>query len=154
MDGEERRACCGSGSCGGKILRGEWQRLVEDGKTCPRCGSTEAELDQAVDWLRRTLSRLGIEVLVEKKEISFDDFKRDPLKSNLILINGKPLEEYISAEVGESQCCDVCGSAACRTIEFDGESFETIPSELIKRAGIIAALNEISSKNCGDSPCR
>ncbi len=154
MNQGEKGSCCGSASRGKKILKVEWQRLVEDGKTCPRCESTETELDQAVDWLRKTLSRLGIEVLVEKKEISFDDFKRDPLKSNLILINGKPLEEYLRAESGQSQCCDVCGSATCRTIELNGESFETIASELIKRVGMIAALSEFSCENPGDSLCR
>ncbi|MGQ9604527.1 MAG: DUF2703 domain-containing protein [bacterium] len=131
----------------------EWRRLVEDGKTCPRCGSTEVELDLAIDWLRDALSPLGIEVVLEKKEIPIAEFKRDPLKSNLILINGKPLEEYISAETGQSQCCDVCGTAECRTIEANGKSFDTIPSELIKKAGVIAALTSFSCEDPGVLPC-
>ncbi|MBC7131250.1 DUF2703 domain-containing protein, partial [Candidatus Bathyarchaeota archaeon] len=27
-------------------LRIKWQRLVSDGQTCPRCGSTEEELER------------------------------------------------------------------------------------------------------------
>lgn len=67
---------CQCGDCGtepinrgnNKILFISWQRLVSDGSTCPRCGSTEDELNKAVLLLRRALDPLGIKVLVEKRE--------------------------------------------------------------------------------------
>ncbi|MGQ9551641.1 MAG: DUF2703 domain-containing protein [Candidatus Bathycorpusculaceae bacterium] len=31
-----------------KLLKIKWRRLVSDGETCPRCESTEEELEKAV----------------------------------------------------------------------------------------------------------
>lgn len=115
-----------------------WQRLVSDGSTCPRCGSTEDQLDMAVLKLKEVLKPKGIEVVLEKKELTIEEFKQNPLSSNKILFNGRSLEELLNAESGHSKCCDVCGDEDCRTVEFDGTSHEMIPVELIVKAGIKA----------------
>ncbi|MEO0247461.1 MAG: DUF2703 domain-containing protein, partial [candidate division WOR-3 bacterium] len=58
------------------ILKLKWQRLVDDKKrTCPRCSGTEGELDRAYLKLREALSPLGIEVVLEKKELTLEEFK-------------------------------------------------------------------------------
>ena len=124
-----------------KILIINWQRLVDGGSTCPRCGSTEEELDKAVDQLQEKLKSLDINVVLDKAELSVDEFKKDPVKSNLILFNGIPLEDIINAKVGKSQCCDVCGDEECRTVEIKGETFEIIPAEMIVRAGLKVAAD-------------
>ena len=36
--------------------------------------------------------------------------------------------------MGQSECCEVCEDD-CRTIEVEGEIYETIPAELIIKAG-------------------
>ncbi|GBD38490.1 hypothetical protein HRbin37_00740 [bacterium HR37] len=64
-----------------KILKIKWQRLVPEGETCPRCGSTEKELDKAILILKKSLAPLGIEVELEKEELSLSEFKKDPLRS-------------------------------------------------------------------------
>jgi hypothetical protein len=48
-----------------KTLTITWQRLLmdEDGRTCVRCGSTEKELERAVETLKQSLAPLGIEVV-------------------------------------------------------------------------------------------
>jgi Tfp pilus assembly protein PilP len=115
-----------------------WQRLISYGNTCPRCGSTEDELDKAVLQLKEKLNPIGIEVILEKKELTLDEFKKDPIQSNGILFNGKSLEDLINAEIGQSQCCDVCGNNECRTVKIEEESHETIPADMIVRAGLIA----------------
>jgi hypothetical protein len=124
-----------------KILIIAWQRLVAEGNTCPRCGSTEDELDKAVDQLKEKLKSLDIDVVLEKAELSIDEFKKDPVKSNSILFNGISLENIINAKTGKSQCCDVCGDEECRTVEIKGETFETIPAEIIVRAGLKVAAD-------------
>jgi hypothetical protein len=43
---------------------------VNNGQTCPRCGSTEEELHKAVSILKQYLLPWGIEVKVEKEELS------------------------------------------------------------------------------------
>ena len=122
-----------------KMLRITWQRLVTDGETCQRCGSTEDELDKAISILTKSLSPMNIEVALEKTEISFEEFEKNPLISNQILINEKPLEEWVGGIIGQSQCCGPCGSCDCRTVSVDGKVHETIPSDLITKAGLLAA---------------
>lgn len=120
-----------------------WRRLISQGSTCPRCGSTEDELGKAVIQLKEKLNPLGIEVILEKEEITLEEFKKDPLKSNQILLNGQLLDDVINAKTGESQCCDVCGDEKCRTIEVDDRSYETIPFGMI----VVAAL-KVLEVNC------
>ena len=121
-----------------KSLIISWQRLVSDGSTCPRCGTTENELDKAVLQLKEKLNPKGIEVVLEKKELTKEEFERNPLMSNQILFNNQLLEDLLDAKTGHSKCCDVCGDEECRTTEVKEKSYETIPAELIIEAGIKA----------------
>ncbi|MFH1285154.1 MAG: DUF2703 domain-containing protein [Candidatus Micrarchaeota archaeon] len=122
-----------------KLLKIKWQRLMDEGKTCPRCGSTEKELKKAVSALNKSLSSRGIKVILEKSELSVSEFKKNPLQSNRILVNNVPLEEWVKGKTGESPCCDVCGSSKCRTVEVKGKAYETISAKLVIEAGLAAA---------------
>lgn len=122
-----------------KTLIVNWQRLLTDGKTCPRCGTTEAEVDKAVELLTQSLGPLGIDVVLEKNELSVDQFAQNPLQSNAIRINGRLLEDWLGARTGQSACCDVCGPNDCRTLDLGGEIHESIPVEPIVKAGLLAA---------------
>ncbi len=126
-----------------KTLKIKWQRLVSDGQTCPRCGSTEKELEKAISALGQSLAPLGIEIVLEKEELSVAEFKKDYFQSNRIWINSRLLEEWIGAEVGQSSCCDICGNAECRTMEIGGQTYETIPANLIIKAGLLAASRSL-----------
>jgi hypothetical protein len=119
-----------------------WQRLVSDGSTCPRCGSTEDELDKAVSQLKEKLNPKGIEVILEKQELTLEEFKQNPLKSNKIMLNDQLLEDLLDAKTGQSKCCDVCGDEECRTMETGEKSYETIPASLIVEAGLKAVLEQ------------
>jgi len=123
-----------------KTLVIEWQRLLdEQQKTCPRCGSTEREVEKAVNSLRKELTTYGIDVVLRKRAIDPESFKKDVLQSNKIMIEGKTLEEWLGAKTGQSKCCEACGDAECRTVEFDGKSHEAIPADMIVKAGCVAA---------------
>jgi len=123
-----------------KTLIIRWLRLVnESGQTCARCGETGDTVKTAFDKLKKTLAELDIEVKLEKETLDFSIFTKDPLQSNRIWIGGSPMEEWIGATVGKSQCCEVCGDSECRTISTDQDTFETIPEDLIIRAGLLAA---------------
>ncbi|MEO0122447.1 MAG: DUF2703 domain-containing protein [candidate division WOR-3 bacterium] len=138
--------CCGSAKK--KQLTIRWERLLTDGKTCPRCGETENELEKAADILRKSLKPMGIEVLLEKDSLSKSEFEKNPLRSNRILFNGIPLEDLVAGKTGKSPCCDVCGPVECRTLEVDEQQYETIPSEIIVKAGLIAAARMLNKDNC------
>lgn len=117
-----------------------WQRLVvEHGRTCERCGATEAAVDEAAGRLANALGALGIEVAVDKGALDEAAFRADPSASNRIWLAGEPLEAWLGAESGESACCGSCGDAPCRTVTVDGTTYEAIPPDLIVRAGLLAA---------------
>lgn len=74
----------------------EWQRLLDEQKeTCPRCGSTEQEVEKAVQELNQMLAPSDIAVNLVKKAIDPETFKKDALQSNKIIIAGKTLEEWL-----------------------------------------------------------
>lgn len=119
-----------------------WQRLVSsEGQTCDRCGVTHEAVQLAIVKLKDVLAPLGMEPTLETREINEESFKSDPSSSNRIWIAGKPLEEWLSAGVGSSRCCSVCGESDCRTVEIGGTVFEAIPEDLILKGGLIAAAH-------------
>ncbi len=130
---------------------------MSDGQTCPRCGLTEEELEKAISTLRQSLVPLGIEVILEKEQLSVSEFKKDPLQSNQIWLNDRSLEDWVGGEVGQSQCCDVCGPSECRTIGVGGEVYEAIPADLVIKAGLLAASESVGTEmneSCCDSVTR
>ena len=128
-----------------KTLKIKWQRLLSDGKTCPRCGNTEKEVGKAFSLLKRALSPLGIKIVLKKEKLSIRKFKKAPLDSNQIWFNNKLLEDWIGATTGRSPCCDVCGPTNCRTIKIKSKTYETIPTEFILKAGLMAAADLITA---------
>lgn len=128
-----------------------WQRLVDvKGKTCPRCGGTEQEVQKAYAHLKRSLAPVGVQVQLEAERIEEAAFREAPLESNRIWIDGRALEEWLGAQVGSSACCDACEGAECRTVSVNGSTYEAIPARLIVRAGILAASDAL--RQCGPSP--
>jgi len=96
------------------------------------------ELEKALTKLRELLRPNGVRVIMDKTEIDSEEFNRNPLDSNRIFINGRPMEFYLNARVGESPCCDICVPHSCRTIEVDGKTYEVPSSELIVKAALNA----------------
>lgn len=125
---------------------------MDDGQTCPRCGSTETEIGKAVTLLTQSLAPLGIAVVLEKSELSNEQFACAPLQSNAIRIDGKLLEEWVGGETGQSPCCEVCGPNDCRTMAVGSEVFEVIPTELIVKAGLLAAAQLLGREECDCYP--
>jgi hypothetical protein len=139
---------CGCGPSCGPVGRDEesvrklpivWQRLVSEGVTCPRCAGTETEVEQAVAILGEALRPLGIESTLETRALDRSDFEAAPDESNRIFIAGRPLEDWIGATPGANECCSVCATNQCRTVEVGGTTFETVPASLIIKAGLAAA---------------
>jgi hypothetical protein len=129
-----------------KHLRIKWRRLVEKGKTCPRCGSTEQELTKAIKILKKKLSPSGITVILAKEKLNLESFSERPSESNRIWINGRPMEYWLNADVGQSSCCSVCGDAECRTVKIGSKRYERIPSALTVKAGLLAASRMLKGK--------
>lgn len=126
-----------------------WQRLVKDGVTCTRCGDTEGEVRRATETLRAVLAPLGIEPTLEVGSVDETAFAASPLDSNRIWVADRPLEDWLSGDVGSSRCCSVCGDAECRTLQIQGTTFETIPETVIVRAGLMAAAELLGAPPVG-----
>jgi len=123
----------------------EWKHFDKGGKTCVRCSGTGANLVNTVKELRNELDSKGIKI--EFKETKLPENRMS--ESNEILIGGVLLEKLIpNAKTGKNNCpscTDLIGNPAnchCRTISKEKETFEEIPSELIKQA----ILNKLNSK--------
>ncbi len=126
-------------------LRIKWQRLVdESGQTCNRCSCTGDEVQTAVEMLQKVFDPLGIAVVAEMSELSTEEFLQSPLESNRVWIAGKPLEDWLGAGTGQSQCCGPCGDNECRTVSIGEHEFEVIPKELVVKAGLLAAAELIA----------
>jgi anti-sigma factor RsiW len=135
-----------------KSLTIKWQRLVHEGETCPRCEGTGEEVKKAVDILTARLSPYGIGVRLETAALDMVAWQADPDQSNRIWIAGRPIEDRLQGQVGHSACCGVCGEEDCRTLELEGQTYETIPAALIVQAGILA-VSQLVSGGTGACGC-
>jgi len=115
----------------------EWKHFDKEGKTCQRCSKTGKNLIRVLRDLKVEFASNRIQI--ELKEIKLPESHM--AESNSILIDGIPLEDLISnTEVGKNacgSCSKLIGQPAdcyCRTIQYKENTFETIPSYIIKQA--------------------
>jgi hypothetical protein len=133
-----------------KTIKIVWQRLEDEaGQGCPRCRATEPELHKAMRFLTKALLPLGIVFSLETRPLNRQEFHQNPLESNRLWVDRKPLEQWLKAEVGASPCSEVCGEAGCRTLTVDGKTLETIPAELIIQAALQSVAREVHRLNAG-----
>ncbi|WP_417910038.1 DUF2703 domain-containing protein [Candidatus Electronema sp. PJ] len=123
------------------VLEIEWRHFDQEGNTCIRCSETGAALQKAVTELAEECQPKGWELRFQETKLPAQRME----ESNLILINGKPLEQLLPhATLRQSHCqscCEMLGSEAtqCRAIELDGRLYEGIPWQLIRQAVCAAA---------------
>ena len=121
----------------------EWRHYEKEGATCDRCSATGSSVAAVVSELTAELAGKGIAV----------KFLETPLpetmmaQSNLILLNGVPLEALLEqATAGENAClscsCLTGSDTSCRTVEYEGKTHEEIPAELIRKAAYKAIMQE------------
>jgi len=119
-----------------KTLDIEWRHFDKEGNTCIRCSDTGEVLHSVVEELSEECRPCGWDIKFRETKLT----EREISESNIILLNGKPIEKILqNALAGESHCqscCELTGSTStsCRTIEIEGRSYESIPSHLIRQA--------------------
>jgi hypothetical protein len=128
-----------------KTLKIIWQRLVVEGEQCSRCSSTEQEVEKAFQTLKQSLAPSGTNVLLEKKELGLETYKEDVLASNRIWIGGRPIEEWLHAQVSESLCRGPCCKNNIRTLKVRDTIHENIKADIIIEAGFKAASQLFST---------
>lgn len=120
-----------------------------DKGTCLRCSKTGKTLNQIISELKKELKTKGIQIKFIETKLS----EKEIQQSNMILINSKSLETILSgAKVDENYCssctCLTGNETYCRTIEYNGETYEEIPEEIIRKAVFkILNMNDKEIKN-------
>lgn len=118
-----------------KELTIEWRHYDKEGTTCDRCAATGSSVREVVDELTEEFARRGVSVT----------FKETPLprelmaQSNIILFNGVALETILDDALAQESPCPSCScltgsETSCRTVEYQGKSYEEIPGELVRQA--------------------
>lgn len=118
----------------------EWRHYDKEGQTCDRCSATGKSVKEVVAALTAELAGQDVAVTFIETPLQEEQLP----ESNLILINGTPLEKILAeADASESHCascsCLTGTDTACRTIEYNGKTYEEIPEELIRK-GVDAVL--------------
>ncbi|WP_078118523.1 DUF2703 domain-containing protein [Thiosocius teredinicola] len=118
------------------MIEVEWKHLDKSGNTCVRCSDTGEALEEVVQELANECAPCGWKIKLRETKLS----KKQISESNSILVNGIPIESILSgAKAAESHCqscCEFTGNptTSCRTVEFQGVSYEGIPAGLIRKA--------------------
>lgn len=108
----------------------EWRHYDKEGSTCNRCSGTGANIAAVI----KEFAERGVAIELQETLLSADRIS----ESNLVLINNVPLEVLLSGgAVGESDCpscsCLTGKSTSCRTVQSDGEVYEELSPELLRR---------------------
>lgn len=118
-----------------KKLTIEWRHYDKSGATCDRCAATGVSVKEVVAGLTEELAERGFAVIFTETKLPEELMAQ----SNMILLNGVPLEQVLDNAAADENHCSSCscltGSETnCRTVEYGGTSFEEIPAELIRKA--------------------
>jgi hypothetical protein len=113
----------------------EWKHLDLNCVTCLRCSKTGKTLHQVIAELREELKPEGVEIHFVETKLSEKNIQH----SNMVLIDEQPLEHILSGvKVAENYCsscsCLTGDTTYCRTIQYNGETYEEIPEEIIRKA--------------------
>ncbi len=118
-----------------KTVEIEWMHLDKNGNTCKRCKDTKEEIKKVISYLNVKCASSGIKINFLETKLSESEIKN----SNLILINGIPLENIIPNTQVSSNNCTSCREITqkkelCRTIVQHNSIYEVIPQKMIQDA--------------------
>jgi hypothetical protein len=118
-----------------KTVMVEWRHLDKEGKTCDRCARTGQGIAELLQQLQEECSPKGVEILFTETKMTEAEIGQ----SNLVLINGVPLETVLPQTTASTSSCCSCGELtgkeeSCRTIIRHGQVYEAIPEEFIREA--------------------
>lgn len=123
--------------------------LRVDGETCERCNGTIDNARVAVQELKTMLKPLGVEVTLVEHATTIENLP----DSNSVLINGKPIEEWLGAQRVSTECAscgDLCSeeSVSCGAVSIGDEVHESYSVEHIREASMTALGAVLSSGGC------
>jgi hypothetical protein len=113
----------------------EWKRLVKQGRTCDRCNDTGATLRQVIRELNTRCARGRVRFRLKTTRLPVSRLE----ESNVILVDGRPLERIVPGARRVETDCPSCGELTgtptkCRALAVKGQTHESLPAELIRAA--------------------
>ena len=113
----------------------EWRHYEKEGATCDRCAATGTSVKDVVSALSSELAER--EIIVTFTETILPEELM--AQSNSLLFNGVALEEVLENAAASENHCQSCScltgsDTSCRTVEYEGNNYEAIPAELIRKA--------------------
>jgi hypothetical protein len=120
--------------------------LYIDLKTCDRCIGTDNVLNEVMLTLAPTLKLAGYEVEYRKTEMKTAELAEQYrfLSSPTIRVNGQDICKLV-AENSCGCCSDISGTDVdCRVFEYNGESYEVPPKEMLAEAILNAVFGQIA----------
>lgn len=133
-----------------RMLVIEWKHIGNTVTgTCERCSLTGGAIQDVLEELMPYFKEKN--VTARFRETVLPDSQIE--QSNQVLINGIPLENYLSgAKVVQTPCCSCAcltgqDEAECRAIDYEGERYEAITPDLLKRV-IISVVESAEEKCC------
>ena len=128
----------------------EWKHIGNNVTgTCERCSLTGGAILDVLEELQPYFRQKN--VTARFRETVLPDARIED--SNQVIINGTPLEEYLSdARVVQTPCCSCAcltgqDEAECRAIDYGGDRYEAITPDLLKRV-IISVVESTEEKCC------
>jgi hypothetical protein len=134
-----------------RIIAIETTVLRVEGETCNRCGDTVEAVRTAVAELTKALASLQVEVTLTEHAAT----KENLTDSNSVVINGRPIEEWIGAERVSTECAS-CGdlvgeSVCCAAVSVDGAVQESYTAQQVRDAAFAALGATMNTSGCGCS---
>lgn len=144
--------CCSCGCEASSEKKIVVEYLYLDLQTCDRCIGTDAVLDEVVTTLAPALRLAGFDLEYNKIEMKTAELAERFrfLSSPTIRVNGRD----ICGSVKENSC-GCCGEISgtdvdCRVFEYNGESYEVPPKEMLAQAILKTAFETTGGGACGD----
>lgn len=123
--------------------------LYLDLTTCQRCQGTDSNLDEAIKEVATVLKYAGIEVQVNKINITTPELaaQYEFLSSPTIRINGEDIALDVTESLCEN-CGEICGdSVDCRSWVYEGVEYQEPPKEMIVNAVMKAVYGEKTKRD-------
>jgi hypothetical protein len=112
-----------------------WQNApCQSTDPCEACLTGPQEIRSACERLRSALALLNIKVMLDEQTVAAGE--------SVLLINGRGIEQWLGGKLVKRQCAS-CQNGNSDTkvyaLELDGSVYEAISSDMIIRAGLLAA---------------
>ena len=132
-----------------------WNKCVDkDAKPINCCGISEEQLKKAITMMEES----GVKVALKVQQMTMDAEHKSCSAMPKATFNGKTMAELLNGEQVMAKCSKACaghegGKAECEMLKIGDKTYETIPAEMIAKAGILASGMEVSESGAKAPGC-